>query len=85
MNMDFAKKLGLWVYNTKVNTYKIDGLKLDIFGIVIASFLMEDKEVKSRFFEETFLMTDISIDIALGMPFLILNNLKIDVINCHIY
>ena len=53
--------------------------------MVIASFSIKDKEEKSRFFEETFLLADISIDIALGIPFFTLSNVEIDFVNCHIY
>ena len=45
---------------------------------------MEDQEEKSRFFEETFLLVDISIYITLGILFLTLSNVKITFINCHI-
>lgn len=44
MNLDFVKKLGLWILETKVDTQKIDGSKLNTFEMVIASFLVEDKE-----------------------------------------
>ena len=54
--MEFVKKLGLQLCKTKVGTQKIDGTKLDIFAIIIASFSMKDKEGNSRFFEETFLL-----------------------------
>ena len=46
---------------------------------------MEDKDGRSRFFKEIFLLADISIDIALNMPFFILNDVKIDFVNCHIH
>ena len=53
--------------------------------MVIASCLLEDKEKRCRFFEETFLLADLSKDIALDMPFFTLNNLKTDFTDCHIY
>lgn len=85
INPDFIKKLGLRICKTKVGTQKIDSIKLDSFGIVIASFLMEDKQKISRFFEETFLLADISMDIALNMPYFTMNNVEIDFVDCHIY
>lgn len=42
--IDFAKKFGLPVCKSKFSTQKIDGLKLDIFDIVIAFFPVEDKK-----------------------------------------
>lgn len=35
----YTKKLGLWMQKTNVGTQKIDGLTLETYGIVIASFL----------------------------------------------
>lgn len=40
--------------------------------MVIASFLIDDKNKKFRFFEEIFLLADISIDVSY------LNNVKIN-------
>lgn len=69
MNLDFAKKLSLRIRKTKVGAQKIDGFKLNSFGMIIAFFSVEDKEERSRFFEEIFLLADISMDNALGMLF----------------
>ena len=85
MNPDFAKKLGLWVCKTKVNVPKIDDSKLDTFDIVIASFSITYKKRRSCFFVETFLLADISIDIALGISFLTLSNVEINFLDCHIH
>ena len=85
MYPNFAKKLNIQVCEIKVSVQKIDGLKLNTFGIVITSFSIEDKEKKSRFFEKIFLLADISIDIALGISFLTFNNVEIDIISHHIH
>lgn len=85
MNPNFVKKLSLWIYKNKVNTQNIDSSKLNTFGILIASLLVEDKEERSRFFEKKFLLADISIDITLGIPFLTLSNVKINFVDCHLY
>ena len=79
------KKLGLQIRKTKVNTQKIDGSQLDIFSIVIALFSIGNKEGRSHFFEEKFLLANISIDIVLGIPFFTMSNVEIDFVNCHIY
>ena len=42
--------------------------------MVLASFQVEDKLGKIRFFQETFLLTDISTGVVLGMFFLTLSN-----------
>lgn len=46
--------------------------------MVIISFLVDDINKKSSFFEKNFLLADISIDIALGILFLTLNNVKVN-------
>ena len=38
---------------------------------------MEDKLRRARFFQETFLLANISTEVVLGMPFLILNNANV--------
>ena len=85
MYPDFTKKFGFRVHKIKVDAQKINSSKQNIFGIIIASFSVEDKEKKSRFFEETFLLADISIDIALRTSFFTLSNDEIDLVGCHIY
>lgn len=46
---------------------KIEGSRLETFEMVIASFGVDDKHRKPRFFEETFLLVEISRDIAFGL------------------
>ena len=80
MYLDFAKKLNLQIQDISVDVQKINSFKLDTFSIVIASFLVEDKEKRSCFFEETFLLADISKDITLRMLFHILSTVDMDFI-----
>ena len=42
--------------------------------MVLASFQVEDKFGRARFFQKTFLLANISAEIVLGMPFLTLSN-----------
>ena len=70
----YASKLGLKVYPTNVGAQKIDGSTLETFGMVLASFQVEDKLRRARFFQETFLLANISAEVVLGMLFLTLNN-----------
>ncbi len=46
--------------------------------MVVSTFSVSDKDGKERFFEENFLLTDVSPYIVLGMPFLIMSNADID-------
>ena len=77
MNPAYAKKLGFRVRRTDVGAQKIDGSHLDTFGIVIASFSLQDKLGKIRFFQKTFLVADIRIEVVLGMLFLTFSNANI--------
>ncbi len=43
-----------------------------------ARFLIQDSLGKVRFFEETFLLADTSIEVVLGMPFLSLSNVNVE-------
>lgn len=74
MNPNFTKKLGFRIHKTIVNAQKIDGSKLNTFGMVIALFFVEDKEQRSCFFKKMFLLADINIDITLDMFFFTLTN-----------
>ena len=52
--------------------------------MVIALFLVEDKERRSCVFIETFLLANINIDITLKMFFLTLNNVEIGFVGQHL-
>ena len=70
----YAAHLGLKVRVTNVGTQKIDGSSLTTYGIVIAAFQVVNKLGRSWFFQETFLLADISMEVVLEMPFLTLSN-----------
>ena len=42
---------------------------LYIYGMVIAAFSMTDKANRVRFFEEIFLVANVSLEVVFGMPF----------------
>ena len=77
MTLGYASKLGLKVRPTNVGAQKIDGSTLETFGMVLASFQVEDKLGRPQFFQETFLLADLSMKVVLGMPFLTLSNANI--------
>ena len=74
MTPAYTSRLGLRVYRTNIGAQKIDGTTLETFGMVLASFQMEDKLGKIWFFQETFLLADINMEVILGMPFLTFSN-----------
>ena len=45
--------------------------------MVLASFQIKDKLGRARFFQKTFLLTDLNIEVVLRMPFLTLSNADI--------
>ena len=77
MTLRYALKLGLKICLTNVRVQKIDGSTLKTFEMVLASFQMKDTLGRARFFQETFLLADLSVEIVLEMPFLTLSNADI--------
>lgn len=77
MDLNFARKLGFYIWKTSIMTQKINSSALETFGIVITDFQVEDKVNRFRFFQETFLVVDIKFEIILGMLFLKLSNLNV--------
>ena len=77
MTLGYASKLDLKVRSTNIGMQKIDGSTLEMFKMVLASFQVEDKLRRPRFFQKTFLLADFSVEVVLGMPFLTFSNANI--------
>ena len=73
-----ARKLGLPVRPTDVGRQKVDGTMLDIFGMVVTAFSVTDKANWVTFFEETFLVANVSPEVVFGMPFLTLSGADVN-------
>ena len=80
MTPTYAAKLGLKVRKTDIGAQKIDGSTLKTFRIVLAGFKVEDQLGRVWFFQETFLLADISTKVVLGMSFLTLSNADVQFI-----
>ena len=78
MHPTFAERLGLVAWITNVGAQKIDGTTLETYGMVIAAFSITDQANKVRFFEEIFLVANVSPDMVLRMPFLTLSSVDIN-------
>ena len=78
MHPAFAEKLGLVVQTINVGAQKIDGTTLETYGMMVMAFSVTDQADKVRFFEEIFLVANVSPDVVLGMLFLTLNGVDID-------
>ena len=46
--------------------------------MIVFNFSVLDKDSRKRIFKENFLLTDVNLDIVLGMPFLIISNTNIN-------
>ena len=71
MHPAYTTKLGLCAKKIDVGAQKINRSHLDIFRMVIADCLVKDKLRRVRFFQKTFLLTNIGLEVVLGMLFLI--------------
>lgn len=73
----YGKKLGFQIQKTDIKARKVDGSSLNIFGIVIADFQIQNKLWKARFFQEIFLIFKTKMHIVLEIAFLTLSNADI--------
>ena len=78
MHLAFVEKLGFVVQTTNVDAQKIDGITFETYGMMLVAFSVIDLANRVRFFEETFLVANVSPDVVLEMPFLILSGADID-------
>ena len=78
MHPAFTERLGLVVQTTNVGTKKIDGTTLETYGMVVAAFSVTDQADRVRFFEEIFLVANVSPDVVLGMLFFTLSGANVD-------
>ena len=74
----FVKELGFFIRLIDIGAQKIDGTILDSVEIVVAIFLVIDKANEVRFFEETFLVPNVSLGVVIEMFFLILSGADVD-------
>ena len=78
MSQAFAHQFGFKTQKSNIKTLKIDGIILETYGMVISTFSMSNKDVRKRFFKKSFAMANVTPDIVLKMPFLIINNVDVD-------
>ena len=78
IHLTFARELGLPIKTTDVGAQKIDDIKLNTFGIVVVAFSVTDKTNWVRFFEETFLVANVSLEVVFEIPILTLSGADVD-------
>ena len=66
----FTKKLGLVVQITNIGAQKIDSTTLETYEMVVAAFSVIDQANRIRFFEEIFIVANISPDVIFEYLFL---------------
>lgn len=77
INLVYAQRLGLKILKANIEAQKIYGSALEIFGMVIANFQVDDKIDRPRLFQETFLLTNTKFKMILRIPFLKINNVNV--------
>ena len=80
----YVSKLDLRVHHTNIEAQKIDSSILKTFKMVLASFQVEDKLRRAWFFQETFLLANISAKVVLDMLFLTLSNTDVQFIEMEL-
>ena len=78
IHLTLGQKLKLPVRPTNVGAQKLDSTMLNTFGIVVTAFLVTDKANQVRFFEETFLVANVSPEVVLGILFFTLSGADVD-------
>ena len=64
MSQAFANQLGLTIQKTNVRAQKIDDTTLEIYRIVVSTFSVSNKDGREKFFEESFLLGDVKLEIV---------------------
>lgn len=77
MILIFVARLDLSTQPISISIYKANGFTLKTYNIVMTGFFIWDKYGIIRFFEETFLFTDTSIEVVLGISFLTLSSMDV--------
>ena len=78
MSQVFAHQLSLKIWKTNIGAQKINDTTLETYGMVVSTFSMSNKNGREKFFKESFLLTNVKLDIVFRMPFLSMSNIDVD-------
>ena len=78
IHLIFVKELNLSIWPINIRAQKIENIALSTYEIVVVVFSITYKANWIRFFEEIFLMANVSPEIVFGMLFLILRDANIN-------
>lgn len=85
MHLVYAKTLSLNIRKTDVTAQKIGGTTLETLQMLIVAFPVFNKAKKVYFFEETFLLADINMNVALKILFFPFSNVDVRFTNWRLY
>ena len=78
IHLTFTKLLGLPIRPIDIGVQKIDNTTLNTYKMIVEAFLVVGNVNQIKFFEEIFLMANVSPEVVLEMLFLTLSNVDID-------
>lgn len=79
MNLVYLPKLVLHVQKTDVSAQKIDNSLQETYSMAIHNFKFVNELFSLQVHKNPFLLTDISMEIVLSLPFLNFNNADISI------
>lgn len=74
MSQTFAFQLGIKAQKINVGAQNIIDTTLEIYGMIVSTFFISDKDSKMRFFEKNLLLANVKLDIVLEMLFITMSN-----------
>lgn len=74
----YLAQIGLAIRSTNIGVQKIKGSSLKSYEMIFAMFSVQNKVGWDRFFENIFLLADISIEVVLDIPILSFSNADIN-------
>ena len=80
MSQVFTHQLSFKTWKTNIGAQKINKTILETYEIVVFNFFVLDKNDRERFFEKSFLLAEVKLDVVLEMLFLTMNNADINFI-----
>ena len=78
MSLVFTHELIFKTQKTNVEAQKINSTTLKIYKIIVFIFSVSNKDNRKRFFEKSFLLTNIKSNVVFKMFFLTMSNVNID-------
>ena len=83
--LTFVKKPGLSIRSLKIETQKIDGTILDTYSMVVTVFSITNNANQVKFFEEIFLVANVSLKVVFGIFFPTLSGANINFLNQELW